>query len=116
MIYIASPYTHKNKKVMQQRYEEVVALCAYLAKEGHSVYSPIAHWHPIALLHDLPRDKAWWKVVDEDMIVIAKQLWVLMLDGWRASKGIAREILFAKNNAIRVKYIQIREGDYKCIT
>ena len=116
MIYIASPYTHKNKKVMQQRYEEVVALCAYLAKEGHSVYSPIAHWHLIAEKYDLPKDDAWWRILDEDMIIVAKQLWVLMLEGWRTSRGVKREILFAKNNTIRVKYIQIRKGGYKCIT
>ena len=52
MIYLASPYTHDDPNVERERYESVCTVCAKFARLGKHVYSPIAHWHPIALAHD----------------------------------------------------------------
>lgn len=114
MIYVASPYTHKKKEVMQQRYEDVCKFCCDAVQNGYFVYSPIVHWHPIAEKYDLPTDETWWKEPNEEVIKVCTQLWVLKLDKWQFSKGLKREILFANNNAVRVKYIS--EGGLSCIT
>jgi len=114
MIYIASPYTHKDKEVMQQRYEDVCKFCYDAVQRGYLVYSPIAHWHPIAEKYGLSRDEAWWRELDEDAIKVSSRLWVLKLDGWEYSSGVKREVLFAKRNTVRVNYIP--KGGLSCIT
>jgi len=87
---------------MERRYEEVCAFCATAAIAGYNVYSPIAHWHPIAKKHLLPKDESWWKEANEDILKRCDQLWILRLDGWLQSDGILREVKFAKLNGIRV--------------
>jgi len=107
MIYIGSPYTHTLEMVMQERYEMVTEFCARCAIKGHFVYSPIAHWHPIAVRHNLPRDYKWWEELDKDILSCAKEMWVLRLDGWNKSKGLLREIVIALRNGIRVTYVSL---------
>ena len=112
MIYIASPYSHKNEHIMQERYEAVCSFCAQATLRRDFVFSPIVHWHPIAQEHLLPRDAAWWSLYNEHMLKLANQLWVLRLDGWMESEGILREVKFAKANAIRISYFL--KGGTKC--
>jgi len=110
MIYIASPYTHKNKKVMQNRYEAVCAFCAQATLTENFVYSPIAHWHPIAIKHLLPRNAEWWKEYNEHFLALASELWVLKLGGWMESEGILREVKFAKARGIKIS--KFKGGSY----
>ena len=112
MIYVASPYTHKLEHVMQDRYEAVCAFCAQAVLGRHFLYSPIAHWHPIAQDYFLPRDATWWREYNEHFLKLANQLWVLRLDGWMESEGILREVKFAKENAIKISYFL--KGGTRC--
>jgi hypothetical protein len=104
MIYVASPYTHRDEHVMQERYEAVCGFCAQATCARHFVYSPIAHWHPIAQEYFLPRDAVWWSDYNEHMLKLSHQLWVIRLDGWVESKGVLNEVRVAKENAIKVSY------------
>lgn len=114
MIYVASPYTHKNKEVMQQRYEDVSKFCYLAVQKGYFVYSPIVHWHPIAEKYGLPKAVEWWRQLNEDMLQVCKQLWILMLDEWEFSSGIKSEIIFAGRRRIQITYFT--KGALKCIT
>ena len=95
-IYLASPYTHKDLAVMEERYLAVCAKAVQLAKEGHYVYSPIVHWHPIAKLWDLPKSYDYWKTQNRAAIEIHDVVRILKLEGWSMSIGIGHEILIAK--------------------
>ena len=47
-IYIASPYSHPDKAVMQERYEDVLGYVGHALGNGLIVYSPIVHHHEVA--------------------------------------------------------------------
>jgi len=95
-IYLASPYTHSDPQVMEERYLAVCLKAAQLAKEGYYVYSPIVHWHPVAKLYGLPRDWEFWKRLDRESIQLMDEVWILKLEGWSISAGLENEILIAK--------------------
>lgn len=109
MIYLASPYSHKDKVVVETRYYYTCDKCAEYIKKGILVYSPIVHNHVIALEHDIPGDFKFWKKFDEEMIRKSSEVHVLKLDGWELSKGVENEIKFAKSLNIPVKYINLVE-------
>ena len=91
MIYLASPYSHEDPAVREQRFEEVSAAAAALMARGVHLFCPITHTHPMAVQGSLPTDFAFWEQCDRwylercDAIVIAK------IDGWRQSNGVKAE-------------------------
>lgn len=104
MLYLASPYFHDDFTVMQQRFEAAVAAVAHFTEKGQVVYSPIAHFHPVAMTHNLPRGFDFWRKINFAMIDHADSLFVLQLDGWLDSKGVAAEVKYAEGLRIRVVY------------
>ena len=97
LIYLASPYTHDDERVEQQRYEDVSATCAWFARQGEHVYSPIAHWHPIALAHTMPTHAHYYQDMDEAMIRACDEFFVLTIDGWTESIGVQSEMAYAQS-------------------
>lgn len=100
MIYLAGPYSGMENR----SFRELTLYAAHLVKEGHHVYSPITHSHPMAEVIDLPSDWEYWKELDERMIAACSMLVVLKLDGWESSVGVAAEIEIAKRLGIPVFY------------
>jgi hypothetical protein len=96
-IYLASPYSHTDEDVLHQRFEAVCEAAAYIMnrKEDNLVFSPIAHCHPIAMAHNLPKGYDYWQKYDEIMISNCSQVYLLQIDGWQHSKGMRAEAKFA---------------------
>jgi len=92
LIYLASPYSHPDTRVRDGRFDAVCAAAARFMTEGHLIFSPIAHTHPIAMRGKLPTDWALWKKYDHAQLDAATELWVLQLPGWMDSKGVKGEI------------------------
>ncbi len=90
---------------MQLRYADALYNTAILIKQGHFIYSPIVHFHPIACLHDLPRDVDFWWEFNKDMIERCDEFWVLTLPGWENSIGILKETELASELGKPVKII-----------
>lgn len=107
LIYLASPYSHKNNHIQHLRYEQVCYYAAELTRQGLLVFSPIAHSHGIAK-YGLPTDWQFWQQYDEAMISRCDSLTVLMLDGWKESKGVQAEIEIAKRLGIPVEYMEAK--------
>ena len=105
MIYLASPYSHKNKAVEELRYMCTERVVARLLESGLMIYSPIVHCHHLATNHDLPRDQLFWNRYNHHMVGLADELWVLELGGWDKSVGVAGEIAEAERIDIPVKYL-----------
>lgn len=105
MIYLASPYSHPDESVRHVRYESVVEYAARAWKEGHIVFSPIAHSHPIAL-HGLAGTWEQWSEFDSAIIGACAELWVLMLDGWEDSEGVEAEVGIAERLGLPVRWVQ----------
>jgi hypothetical protein len=68
MMYLASPYTHDDPKVVQQRFEVITDVAGKLMKRGTFVFSPIAHCHHMAKRVGLPKDFRFWEIYDKAMI------------------------------------------------
>jgi hypothetical protein len=43
MIYLASPYSHPDRAVREERFRGACRATAALLRSGHAVFSPIAH-------------------------------------------------------------------------
>ena len=105
LIYLASPYTHRDTVVMTRRFEAACLAAGRLMEDGLHVFSPIAHSHPIAVRCELPCDFEYWRQYDELMLSRCDRLIVLMLAGWEQSRGVAAEIELAKGLGLDVEYM-----------
>ena len=105
MIYLASPYSHPDAEVLEQRFKEVCRIAGDLMREGEIVFSPIAHSHPIAMTGDLPLASEYWEKYNRAWLAACSSLVICMMDGWDMSKGIAAEIRIAKEFSLPVEYL-----------
>lgn len=94
MIYLACPYSHPDPRVREYRFEAANWAAAKLMSEGHHVFSPISHSHPIAQ-YGLPKNWDFWRDYDELFVKLCTRVVVLKLDGWRKSVGVMAEIALA---------------------
>lgn len=106
LIYLASPYSaYKDGK--EAAFQEVCAKAAELMLQGHKVFCPIAHSHPIE----------WWGMgenqtgdfwLEQDFAVLqhCDEMWVYQMPGWENSYGIEQEISFAQDYGIPILYIK----------
>lgn len=101
MIYLASPYSHPEPTMRETRYALACKAAATLMSQGHVVYSPIAHSHPIAahLPEALLLDHEFWMKQCLPMVERCAAVWVLTIPGWEQSRGVAREIAHAEARA-----------------
>lgn len=95
MIYLASPYSHPDPAVVEERYQRTLEYTASVLSDGIHIYSPIVHCH---VLKPKITDDSWefWKKHDAHMIHLCEELHVLTLDGWATSVGVQWELEFAR--------------------
>ena len=105
MIYLASPYAHEEKQIMEHRFNRVVDACAELILHHIPVFSPIAHNHPIAKAHKMPRTWNFWRKYDLQMLDVADALWIYKIYGWNTSVGLREEVFTAWTNHKIVKWL-----------
>jgi hypothetical protein len=113
LIYLASPYSHEDPAVREERFRIVCRAAARLMAQGNLIFSPIAHSHPIALAGQLPTEWDYWEQYDRAHLLAACELWVLKLAGWQVSRGIACEIEIMKGLGKPVKFIEPADADYQ---
>lgn len=111
--YIASPYTHPEASIRQDRYNQVMAYCAFLMKKRIHCFSPIVHCHPMAVVWSMPKEFEFWKSYDETMIRRANAVRVLALPGWSNSVGIKHEVEFARSLGLHVLLIKPAQYNYE---
>jgi hypothetical protein len=105
LTYLASPYSHPDPDVMHHRYELACAAAGVLMKCGHKVFAPIAHSHRIGQLIGSSVDHDFWLEQDFAILRHCDQMLVLLINGWKESKGVQAEIEFCKARAIPVEYL-----------
>jgi hypothetical protein len=109
LIYIAVPFSHKDKKVRDERFEKVTVFAGKLMSEGKYVFSPITHCYPIALRHSLPETWDYWQGYCELMVPKCNRLIVLKLEGWEDSEGVTAEIKLAEALGIPIEYVEEKD-------
>lgn len=107
IIYLASPYWHEQETIRISRVYLTQLIVAKLLSEGNIIYSPICHNAPLAkFIPDVLRhDHGFWMGIDLPILAKADFLWVLTLDGWSKSRGVAREIEFALSLNMPITYL-----------
>jgi hypothetical protein len=104
MIYLASPYSHPDPAVREQRFRDACRAAVTLMRKGRFIFSPIAHSHSLAEF-GLPGDWDFWERIDREHLWRCDRLVVLMLDGWRESVGVQAEIEIAEKLGLPVEYL-----------
>ncbi len=87
--YLASPYTHPDPAILEQRFKAVCKKAAELMRAGEVIFCPIAHSHPIAEHLGNHIDGTFWQAQDAPYVALCSKLYVLMLPGWENSRGTA---------------------------
>lgn len=111
-VYLASPYSHDDPFVREDRYLRTMKYMSRALAAGRFVYSPIVHCHELAKVADLPRDAKFWEAYNFTMLDAATELWVLCLPDWDLSLGVDGEVQHAKSIPIPVVYLN-PEGEIK---
>jgi hypothetical protein len=106
LIYLACPYTHKDRETMLKRFEAVNKAAASLMAEGKYIFSPISHTHPIAEAGSLPRGWDYWEGYDRRILKCCDKIIVLCLPGWKESTGVQAEIVIGQKMGIPVEYME----------
>lgn len=96
MIYLAQPYTDPDKAIREKRYNAALQIVADYTRLEFLIYSPIVHYHPVAVRHNLPGDFSFWRQLNFDALERCTEIWVLPLKGWEASLGLRAEIQRAR--------------------
>jgi hypothetical protein len=105
VIYLACPYSHPNPRVRAFRFGMANRAAAKLILEGHTVFSPLSHSHPIAETGLIgPHDPTWYQQ-DAEFLRLCSELRVLQLSGWRESRGVLAEVEAADELRIPVGYL-----------
>jgi hypothetical protein len=92
MIYLASPYSDPDPDVREARFRSVCLLAAELIAQGHVVFCPIAHSHPIEVHGGLMGGWELWRDQDIPLLDMAEYLPVACYPGWEQSEGVQAEI------------------------
>ena len=96
-IYLAGPYSHPDPTVRHERFESLNAIAARIMEEGHIVFSPISHSHPIAVQCDLPKGFEFWSELDRSFVDWCDEVWIADLPGRHESAGLLEEIEYARS-------------------
>jgi len=105
LIYLASPYSHKDPKVREDRATKVALFAAQLLRKGMTVFCPIAHGKFIADRANTPGSWSFWKDQSIRLLQACDEAWVLCLPGWKESIGVQAEIRKAVDLGIPVYYL-----------
>ncbi len=110
LIYLASPFRHPDTNIMKKRCAAAHYTAAQLTKLGYHVFSPLTHNEILVdLAPQIPGEH--WMQFDLAILAICESLFVLKSEGWELSKGVQREILFAKEKGIPIREIEPPEED-----
>lgn len=106
-IYLASPYSHPDPAVREQRFHDVCTIAARLMQDGHIVFSPIAHSHPISQHMGNALDLEYWLAQERAFVEWADEVWVATLPGYFESKGVRQEMAWAREMGKNVGFVGV---------
>ena len=104
MIYLASPYSHPDPAIREERFRGACQAAAAFLRTGRAIFSPIAHSHPLVEF-GLPTDWEFWKRCNTEHLERCDEVVVLTLDGWQASVGVQAEIRIAQELGKPVSFL-----------
>ena len=112
IIYLACPYTDSDPTIREARFHAANEAAGALIKQGHIVFSPITMTHPLdkVLAGDDTMGSDYWVEFDVAFMEACSEMIVLMIDGWRTSSGVRREIAHFKEQGKPIRYMDPLTG------
>jgi len=108
IIYLAGPYSHYHKNVMEFRALKHVECSMKLLKQvGQVNFCPIAQEYLQAQNNQLPSEYDFWQPTDRLWISRLDAVWVIALPGWGQSKGVTDEVAYAKRLGKEVLFVYL---------
>lgn len=105
MIYLACPFRHSDELVQRKRCAAAHYVAAKLSLAGKLVFSPLTHNETlIDIIEDQVPGEQWMQF-DLKIFSICTELYVIKMPDWEKSKGVDREIAYAKVKGLPVKMI-----------
>lgn len=105
--YLATPYSSTDPAIVQARYNDALRVGHALIKAGFVLIQPIAQSHDMCNRYDMPGDFAFWERHCKALIDRCDGIIVAQIFGWRESKGVQSEILYAKEKGKEVLYVGV---------
>ena len=115
LIYLAAPFNHEDGEVRVDRVAKSLLCATNMMAKGYFVYSPLVYSNlSERIVHKFPdlveMPESYWYEHGIRMLSKCDELWVLRLEGWEYSKGVAAEVKYAQQNGIPRRYIEQKEG------
>ncbi|HSX26036.1 MAG TPA: DUF1937 family protein [Chlamydiales bacterium] len=108
LIYLACPFRHIDPMVQKKRCAAAHYVAAMLSAQGRHIFSPLTHNEILMeIKQDIPGEH--WMQFDLTILAICRRLLVLKMAGWELSKGVRREIDFAKERGIPIEEMESPE-------
>ena len=95
VLYLASPYSHREAETRQYRYLRACRATAKLMAAGIPVFSPLCNSVPAVELGGLVTDHAGFLAIDLPILRRCDEILVVALDGWTVSSGLRQEMFEA---------------------
>lgn len=111
LIYLASPYSRNDlygaakRSAETRRFRLVAKTAAFFMDQGHHIFCPISHTHPLWEHGLQDKNGDWWLEQDLAILRHCQQLWVCRMQGWKESYGVGKEMQFAIDHNIPIMYI-----------
>jgi hypothetical protein len=111
MIYVAIPYGNPDNKIVIDRVVKASTYCARLLATGRPCISAIVYGDPLVRYYEKDMKADWeaWKDLCTTLICASEEFHVLMVDGWKESKGVQAEIDLADELGLPITYIKESE-------
>jgi len=105
VIYLASPYSGNE----EQNFRLAMDACRVYFQNGIPVFSPIAHWHPVAMAFGLETSADHYAVQNAAGVKCCAEVHILKIPGYDKSKGIAKEIGWSRLSGKEVSIVSVNE-------
>jgi Domain of unknown function (DUF1937) len=115
LVYLASPLTHPDAEVRQQRSVAVARACGWLMnnRRDFCFLSPVAYAHLIAAECSLPFEWQFWAEVDECLLSRCEEIWVVCAPGFKTSVGVTAERKIAERLGLPCRFVLSQaDGSY----
>lgn len=108
--YLASPYSHLQIEVRNMRVRRVANAVFWFMQRGLYLYSPIVYTDLLCKLNS-PDDYTVdsWLDFDKSIIQSMPCFYILVLKGWKKSKGIKIEYDYAKLCSKPIRFVEIKD-------
>lgn len=111
--YVASPYSHSDTSVRQDRYNLAVKAAKTLTRLGYAAFVPIAYDGLWDLDPNYKVDHSWsfWEKIDLPILDRCSALILFEIPGWEKSAGVAGELEHCNKVGIPVMSLSLSDLD-----